>query len=96
MTDTLPDCEPFTGETLRADGWEYRDTPPMLPEYWKMLMNKLGEENVRRLTYVERTYKDDDRLYVRGQMFISPKGLENLKAWLVERKSSNDTKGQPS
>ena len=33
-----PTREPFPGETLLADGWEYRDLPRMTPEYFDKLI----------------------------------------------------------
>lgn len=85
----MPDCEPFPGETLKADGWEYRDTPPMLSAFWDELLQAIGEGNYRLLTFVERTYKDDDRLFKRGQMFISPAGLKNLKDRAAKNKTDS-------
>ncbi|WP_435018430.1 hypothetical protein TA3x_000404 [Tundrisphaera sp. TA3] len=76
----MPDTEPFPGETLIADGWQYRDTPPMLEQLWDELLGIIGEGNYRLLTLMKRTFRDDDRLYKRGQMLISPAGIENLKA----------------
>ena len=73
--------EPFPGETLVADGWKYKDFPPMLQEYWDYFLAIFGEGNYRLLTFMERTFKDDERLYVRGQMYISPTGLENVKKY---------------
>lgn len=90
----MPICEPFPGETLKADGWQYRDTPPMLPHFWDELLGVIGEGNYRLLTYVEYTYKGDDRLYKRGQMFISPAGLTNLKD--RAEKNKTESKGQSS
>lgn len=90
----LPNSEPFPGETLRADGWQYRDVPPMLPELWKELMDIIGEGNVRLLTFAERTYKGDDRVYVRGQMFISPAGLKNAEEHAAARRAASpESKG---
>lgn len=85
---SLPNTEPFPGETLIADGWQYRDTPPMLPAFWDGLLGAIGEGNYRLLTYAERTFKDDPRLYKRGQMLISPAGIENIKAWMAARKKT--------
>lgn len=38
----LPDGEPFPGETLRADGWVYRDLPRMTPEWFDKFVNAAG------------------------------------------------------
>ncbi len=86
----MPDTEPFIGETLRADGWVYRDTPPMLEDFWKRLLDTMGEGNYRLMTYAERTFKGDDRLYIRGQMFVSPAGIENLKSSFSKTTTQSD------
>lgn len=86
----IPDTEPFPDETLIADGWKYRDTPPMLGQFWDELLGIIGDGNYRLLTLMERTYKDDDRLYKRGQMLISPAGIKNLEV------RANKDKDQPS
>lgn len=69
----VPDGEPFPGETLRADGWEYRDLPRMSPEYFDKFMALVGPENIRWLTFAD--YGDTKR----GQCFISPTGLQHLR-----------------
>lgn len=86
----MPDTEPFPGETLIADDWQYRDTPPMLVQFWDELLGIIGEGNYRLLTLMERTVKDNDRLYKRGQMLISPAGIQNLEI------RANKAKEQPS
>lgn len=86
----IPTCEPFPVETLLADGWLYRDTPPMLAVFWDQLLDIIGEGNYRFLTTTERTYKGDDRLFTRGQMFISPDGIERMKAHVAKAKGTTD------
>lgn len=75
----LPPGEPFTGETLRADGWEYRDIPGRLtPEMWDLLLSRIGEGNYRILAMSMGTNaKGED--WVRGQLFISPAGFEQMR-----------------
>jgi hypothetical protein len=90
VTMELPPGEPFTGGTLIADGWQYRDTPPMLEKFWKELLGVIGEGNYRLLSFMERTFKDDPRLFVRGQMLVSPKGIENLKTEHAIRRKAKD------
>ena len=75
----LPDGEPFIGETLRADGWEYRDLHKTTPENLAKLLSIVGKGNYRWLTYAE--YNLPDGKLVRGQMFVSPQGIANCKAW---------------
>lgn len=90
----LPDTEPFIGETLIADGWQYRDTPPMLAHLWDELLSAIGEGNYRLMTLMERTYKGEERLFKRGQMLISPTGIENLKARVAESKVTKSKDGE--
>lgn len=81
------DSEPFPGETLIADGWKYRDFNPMLAELWGELLGIIGEGNYRLITYAERTFKDDPRVFKRGQMLIAPVGFDNLRAHVAARSS---------
>lgn len=74
-----PTSEPFPGETLLADGWEYRDLPRMTPEYFDKLIGIIGEENIRWLTQAD--YGDTKR----GQMFVSPNGLENVRKYAATK-----------
>jgi hypothetical protein len=72
----LPEGEPFPGETLRADGWVYRDLPRMTPDAMEKFLGIVGTEEVRWLT--RASYPDGS---TRGQLLISPQGMENMKAW---------------
>jgi hypothetical protein len=81
------DDEPLPGETLMADGWRYQDFNPMLGEYWEQILGVIGEGNYRLITYAERTFKDDPRLYKRGQILIAPSGFDNLRAYAANRKN---------
>lgn len=72
----FPPGEPFPGETLVADGWVYRDLPRLSPGVFDDFVKAAGEENIRWLTLA------DYGTSKRGQLFISPKGMENLAAFL--------------
>jgi len=76
----LPKGEPFPGETLRADGWEYRDLPRMSLEMFDKFVVIIGEENIRWLSSASGTD------WKRGQMFVSPKGLENARAHTAKKR----------
>lgn len=80
--DPIPDSEPFPGETLRADGWVYRDLPRMTKDALEKLLGIIGKDEVRWLTRAE--YGDGA---VRGQLFISPRGMENMKEYTKRWKS---------
>lgn len=71
----LPTEEPIRGETLKADGWVYRDIPGRLSnEIWDHLLDVIGAENFRILGMsVGNDWK-------RGQLMISPNGMKNLAA----------------
>lgn len=68
-------------ETAKAmdapEGWTYRDLPNMLPEFWTRLIDWIGVDEYKLLTFAERTWPDG-MTTVRGQMLISPIGLANL------------------
>lgn len=76
----LPDGEPFPGETLRADGWEYRDLPRMTHECMDEFRRIVGEDNIRWLSF------SDYGRAVRGQLFISPNGLERMREHVLRSK----------
>lgn len=59
------------------EGWTYRDLPNMLPEFWHRLLDWIGMNEYKLITQAERTWPDGTTT-VRGQILISPKGLENL------------------
>jgi len=65
-------------KSMGKEGWTYRDLPNMLPEYMEKLVGWLGEDEYTFITFAERTWPDGVRT-VRGQILISPKGIENLK-----------------
>lgn len=73
---SLPPGEPVEGETLRADGWVYRDLPARLSfEMWDLLLEIMGEGNYRILAM---TIGPD---FKRGQFMISPDGIANMVAY---------------
>ena len=72
----LPEGEPFEGKTYIADGWVYRDLPRMTPEAMRTFLDIVDENEVRWLT--KASYPGGA---VRGQLLISPKGIENMKAY---------------
>lgn len=74
----LPECEPFPGEAIRADGWVYRDLPRMSPEAFDLFTQIVGDENMRWLTFAD--YGKSKR----GQVFISPAGIDRMRAHVKE------------
>lgn len=84
MTEiALPDSEPFPGETLLADGWVYRDLPRLTPEAMEKFVGIVTEGEIRWLT--KARYPDGS---VRGQLLISPKGMDNMKAFSAAQATS--------
>ena len=72
----LEGVEPFAGETLVADGWRYRDFNGMPASQWRQLKEAIGAEHHRLLS--EATYRLNGTVMKRGQLFVSPIGLERL------------------
>lgn len=60
------------------ESWQYRDFPNMLPEYWELLETFIGKNEMKVWIMSERVWPDGVKT-VRGQVFISPQGLENLR-----------------
>ncbi len=79
--------EPFPGETLIADGWQYRDMPSRVtPEVWAEWLAIMGEGNYRILIMTSFEDATGRTTAVRGQFFISPTGMENMQRYLDSRK----------
>lgn len=72
----LPTGEHFSGETLVADGWVYKDLPRLAPHLFDDFVKAVGEENIRWLTLAN--YGTSKR----GQLFISPAGMARLVEFL--------------
>lgn len=66
---------------LKAQGWVYRDAPGKFSAgAWDQTMEIIGEKNCRILAL--STGNDDRGVWKRGQILISPQGIENLNAWV--------------
>ena len=59
------------------EDWVYRDVPWLREDFWSDFMNLLGVDNYLLIAGSRRTL--DDGRYFRGQFFISPQGMENLR-----------------
>jgi hypothetical protein len=67
-------------EKLKAQGWEYKDTPKMSTANWEKMMHIFGKENVDLLTL--SSGRDKERApWVRGQFLVSAQGMTNLRAY---------------
>ena len=85
----LPPGEPVKGKTLVADGWVYRDLPRMTQEAMGILLGVIGEDNYEFLTSAK--YPDKEHgVAVRGQVMISPLGMENLILHASKSKESDE------
>jgi hypothetical protein len=68
--------EPFSGETLIADGWTYYDLPPLTPAQMETFLEVVSDANMRWIS-LART-----KAGIRGQMFLSPVGKRALQNYL--------------
>jgi hypothetical protein len=68
-------------ELKLPDAWEMRDLPWMKAKLWAEFIEILGPDNVKIVSATERTIKGDEVVYVRGTVFISQEGKNNLKAY---------------
>lgn len=73
IVEKLRDSDEF--RHLFANGWEYRDWMPMPVARWRSMLQVIGTENLRLLT------ETSPGRFMRGQMIVSPKGIENLTQW---------------
>lgn len=75
----LPPGEPVAGQTYRADGWAYMNVSRVVPEGWDRMVERAGAENLVVLAMSKGTNRAG-QAYVRGQVLVSPQGLEALRA----------------
>lgn len=79
----LQKLEPVKGKTYVADGWQYRDIPRMSPDMWDYFVGIIGDENFVPLSMAEYGEEDAQGNQTisakRGQLLISPDGMENLR-----------------
>lgn len=78
VKDALADLDNAIQEMTRAEfnlpGWTYRDLPRMAPAFMDAFVDLVGEEHLRWITSAR--YPDGS---VRGQVMISPEGMERIK-----------------
>lgn len=70
LAELMEEANNALAEAAGVPGWTYRDLPRMTPEVMKQFIELVGSENLKFLTYA------DYGKSVRGQVFISPKGME--------------------
>lgn len=70
--------EPVEGRTLLADGWKYKDIPPLTGKQFETFLEVVGRDNIVWLSLAVQ--KENGLL--RCQMFISPAGQALLKSYL--------------
>lgn len=69
--------EMFREHTGLTD-WFYKDLPKIEEKLFNKLIETIGEENIHWITQAEYTHVG--KVYKRGQIMISPTGIESLKA----------------
>lgn len=68
--------EPFPGQTFLADGWAYKDLPPLTLPQFETFVAVVGEGNIKWLAQASSPGG------IRGQMLISPIGSDHLAQYL--------------
>lgn len=82
----LPPGEPIIGKTYRADGWGYFDPGVKFePEAWQDILNIIGEE-YEILAFSTGKFPKSGKPWVRGQLLVSPKGLDNIKNYIDKKR----------
>lgn len=69
----IPPGEPVLGKNYREQGYAYKDLPRLSLEYFDKFIELVGEDNIVWLTFAD--YGDAKR----GQVLISPEGLERIR-----------------
>ena len=79
-------------EELETQGWVYRDLPKMMPEYFDQLVGIIGEENIKWLTFaIYEGWGENGEDLKRGQLMISPAGIENVKQYNASKNTGPST-----
>lgn len=79
LLKTLPPLPQIPAPAGKED-WEFRDISWIREDLWDDLINNiLGRENVSIMAASARNFKDTPGNFVRGQIFISPIGMERLR-----------------
>lgn len=74
LPEILAEAEQALAKSLGKPDWTYRDLPRMTPENRDALVKVIGEDEIFWITIAE--YGDGT---VRGQILISPIGMEALR-----------------
>lgn len=76
IDEIFAEAEHALAKSLGKPDWTYRDLPRMHPENLNSLVQIIGEDEIYWITHAE--YKDGS---VRGQILISPIGMEALRQY---------------
>jgi hypothetical protein len=68
------------------EDWSYRDLPKVREDFFAELLALIGEENIHWLTRAQ--YVHDGEVFKRGQMFVSPAGLERLRVHIASKRAA--------
>lgn len=74
-------AEEYFQDFYNKPGWVYHDLPRMSPEFFDQFVEIVGQENLLWITFA------DYGTSKRGQVMISPEGMQNLKEYNDEQKN---------
>ncbi len=77
MFDDLMDGHPD-----KPEGWKYVDFPMLDVDLWRGMISAIGENNIKLLTFA-RYERPNGSVAMRGQSFLSPQGVDNMKQWAI-------------
>jgi hypothetical protein len=61
----------------------YRPIGWMRNDLYDMLIDIIGDENIRFVSQMSRRFKEDDnRMYTRATLFVAPAGIVNISNYL--------------
>ena len=67
-------------EAMGKPGWTYYDLPQMALDYFELIQQIIGPGNLCFITYANRSNSDGTSWH-RGQILISPEGMDNIRAY---------------
>jgi hypothetical protein len=74
--------------------WVYRPTGWMRNDFYDMLIDIIGDDNMKFVSSSTRRFKEDKQMYTRASLFVSPAGIKNISTYLSLQKEDGDE--QPS
>lgn len=85
LNDALTDMLQHMPRPPGKEDWEYRDLPKIRSDFFAQFIELVGEENIVWITRAR--YEHEDGTYERGQLWVSPAGLQRARDYAKSKAS---------